>query len=441
MRLARRDRERKLRAPNGLGFVLLLGAGLLLSGAWAASPVAFDKSELDGPFLLQVNYEEEQAGQRDFMTSRSRVVRFERAGARMNMRDDTEAGASSSPLPLLAEIPIVGETASTLELDLNEGFQEIDLEEDRTGEDYYGRVERHDGRTFELLDRKMLSAIRRDSLLVFDQEARTEDGKRIVAHYYLRPYRPSPKFRPFEMKNLQHFGFYETYPRRRGNEWVLYATKFGAYEPIVFALSSSIPERYRDAVREGAYYWNRALGRTLVEVIDAPPDVRAPSAYYNVIEWIVSGEYASTSYIQTDPLTGEILHAHVFVLRETMMEGNLEEQRNHLRYIVAHETGHALGLRHNFAAHPLSTVMDYFSLAEILEIGRLIGADEEALPYDRDVMRHVYFGEPLDVNALPAFCTDGQRGCSPFPSLPPSESLGIKGSSQGDNGAPEVSRR
>ena len=53
------------------------------------------------------------------------------------------------------------------------------------------------------------------------------------------------------------------------------------YEPIVFVLSSAIPKDYRAAVRDGVLYWNRAFGRSLIRVIDAPPSVRAPSPDYN----------------------------------------------------------------------------------------------------------------------------------------------------------------
>ncbi len=200
------------------------------------------------------------------MTSRSRIVRFERNGDSLRMLDDTQRPWAGSTAPLLAKVPIRGETPQGLELDLNAGFDKIFLEEDRTGEDYYGRVERHDDRTFELLDRTSLCASRHESsLLVFDQQATSDDGKRLLVHYYLSPYRPDPEFQPFEMKDLKHFGFYETYPQRRAGKWVLYATKFGVDAPIVFALSSSIPTRYREAVRDGALYWNRALGQPLIQ--------------------------------------------------------------------------------------------------------------------------------------------------------------------------------
>jgi hypothetical protein len=415
---------------------LLLAA---LSGgghAQAVEPAHLSKAELGGRFLLQINYNEQDSRLQNFMTSRSRVVRFERQGGTLRMLDDTDAQAPAAAAPeLLAEIPIRNETADALELDLNAGFAQIDLEEDRTGEDYYGRVDHHDGRAFELFDRKTLAVSCHGPLLVFDQEARKEDGDRIVVHYYLSRYRPDPAFRPFEMTSLMHFGFYETYPQTLAGRSVLYAMKFAAHEPIVFALSSAIPARYRDAVRDGALYWNRALGKPLLRVIDAPRGVHAPSPDYNVIEWVSSGDYASTSYIQGDPLTGQILHAHVFVLRETMMDGDLDLQNDHLRYIVAHEIGHALGLRHNFGNGPVATVMDYFNSTRILHIGEDIGAGRAALPYDREVIRHVYLGEPLDVEALPAFCTDGQKGCSQFPAAPPREALGIKGDSPDDDEA------
>ena len=65
--------------------------------------------------------------------------------------------------------------------------------------------------------------------------------------------------------------------------------------------------------------------------------------------------------------------------------------------VLAHEIGHALGLRHNFAKGPASTVMNYFSFEQAVRIGReVILSGDSALDYDRQVIRYVYLGEALD---------------------------------------------
>ena len=55
-------------------------------------------------------------------------------------------------------------------------------------------------------------------MLVLKQQALTKDDQLVLVHYYLSPYRPNPTFEPFEIKNLDHFGFYETYPERQSGQ-------------------------------------------------------------------------------------------------------------------------------------------------------------------------------------------------------------------------------
>src|SRR5262245_37571165 len=127
------------------------------------------QAELGQPFLLQVSYERTIVG---FNTSRSRVVTFRREGAVLQMLDASDARGSDSPR-VLAMIPICDETRSALEVDLNEGFDRVLQEEDRTGEDYYGRIARRERDTFRLVARKAVSVSYHDATVVFDQAART----------------------------------------------------------------------------------------------------------------------------------------------------------------------------------------------------------------------------------------------------------------------------
>ncbi|HEX5419939.1 MAG TPA: hypothetical protein VFY39_08055, partial [Gammaproteobacteria bacterium] len=121
---------------------------------------------MTGRFLLQTSYQQ-MGGWQNFMTSRSRIVVFRRHGGVLRMIEVPRD--STSPPHLLATIPIRHETAKGLLLDFNAGFDKVVEEEDRTGEDYYGRAERQDYPFFRLLHRKMLSVMHDGCMLVFDQ--------------------------------------------------------------------------------------------------------------------------------------------------------------------------------------------------------------------------------------------------------------------------------
>src|SRR6476646_4386191 len=167
---------RLLRFLLGALFVTVLSSG---ARAVAVPLATLPQTELGQRFLLQVSYEQTIAG---FTTSRSRVVTFRREGAVLRMLDASNARASDS---ILATIPICDETGSALEVDLNEGFDRVYQEEDRTGEDYYGRIGRRERNAFRLVARKAVSVSYHDATVVFDQEARTVDGHRVLVHYYL----------------------------------------------------------------------------------------------------------------------------------------------------------------------------------------------------------------------------------------------------------------
>src|SRR5579863_2993174 len=198
-----------------------------------------------------------------------------------------------------------------------------------------------------------------------------------------------------------------------------------AKNPIVYYLSNDIPVKFRTPIREALLTWNKAFAAIgITDVIQVrqqpsdpawdPDDVR-----YNVVRWVVS-PYDAFAYGPSlaDPRTGEIFRANIVIDANLARFGSNEHvdvvdptrtmtaaQRSacvrsdcdygfaanqqaawaalalsmdgargfgvdppesyvdaFLRSIVLHESGHNLGLRHNFAA---STVYTHAQLHDL----------------------------------------------------------------------------
>ncbi|MFN3415231.1 MAG: zinc-dependent metalloprotease [Caldimonas sp.] len=91
-------------------------------------------------------------------------------------------------------------------------------------------------------------------------------------------------------------------------------------EPIVFWLDRNIPERYRQAVREGVLEWNRAFERIgfvgAIEARQQPEDANWDTldARHASIRWFVGIDAASArGPHHADPRTGEILDADIAI--------------------------------------------------------------------------------------------------------------------------------
>ncbi|MGA0602303.1 zinc-dependent metalloprotease [Caulobacter sp. KR2-114] len=158
-------------------------------------------------------------------------------------------------------------------------------------------------------------------------------------------------------------------------------------KPIVFYVDRSAPEPIRSALVEGASWWSQAFEAAgyvdafRVEVL--PEGVSPLDARYNVINW-VHRQSRGWSYGENifDPRTGEIIKGAVLLgsLRvrqdRLIFEGLVGADRTgtgaqddpvrvalmRIRQLGVHESGHALGLEHNFAGSAFGdreSVMDY----------------------------------------------------------------------------------
>ena len=218
-------------------------------------------------------------------------------------------------------------------------------------------------------------------------------------------------------------------------------------QPIVYYVDSAAPEPVRTALLEGARYWEPVFaaagfpGGYRVELL--PEGVDPQDVRYNVVTWVPRStrgwSYGTTV---SDPRSGEILKGHVtlgalrvrqdVLLAEGLLspyaEGEARDARvldmalARIRQLSAHEIGHTLGLRHNFAASTAdrASVMDYPApLVGIDEAGDLDLSDAYAPgcgAWDELAIRYGYgHAEPEDEAAFLAAClADMEASGVPF---------------------------
>jgi len=158
-------------------------------------------------------------------------------------------------------------------------------------------------------------------------------------------------------------------------------------KPIIFYIGPGVPERWRPYLKAGVEMWQPAFEkagfRNAILALDAPtpeqdPDWSPEDARYNVIRWLPQPFTNAMGPSVIDPRSGEILFAHVMIWPQVLeyfsnyywlMAYGIDpevkglplseaKQGQLLQYIVAHEIGHSIGLRHNHLASTAYAVGD-----------------------------------------------------------------------------------
>lgn len=159
-----------------------------------------------------------------------------------------------------------------------------------------------------------------------------------------------------------------------------------AVQPIVYYLDRGAPPPIRDALLEGARWWNQAFEaagyRNAFQVELLPEDADPLDVRYNIIQWVHRATRGwSYGNAVNDPRTGEIIKGNVtlgslrarydYLIAEGLLSpygeaGAVDPAMQklvmaRLSQLAAHEIGHTLGLLHNYvASHDGRTsVMDY----------------------------------------------------------------------------------
>lgn len=179
-------------------------------------------------------------------------------------------------------------------------------------------------------------------------------------------------------------------------------------KPLVYYVGRGIPEKWQKYVFEGIEMWQpvfekagfkNAIIAKMAPSVEEDPDFDAEDIRYSTVRWLSSTIANAYGPHVQDPRTGEILEADVRIYHNVLslirdwyfVQASPSDKRAQqlplpddligecLRYVVAHEVGHTIGMRHNFKStsyYPVESYRDkkftdkYGLEASIMDYGR-----------------------------------------------------------------------
>lgn len=457
------------------------------------SHVVIQKAALEKEFLISVNMLT-QTPTPAFQALQSRVVSFILRENKVFLIDVTKnnvvGAATNIPQTLLiAEFPILKDSADALEIDFNSGMRQIFETTDMASSPNPASAEAEyslasAGVRISYLEEVTLTSA---NALFIRQIAQIDNSNGTIpveVRYQIKPYLPDPEFVPMISPGHEKVGFFEAHPLILPDGTTrVYAMKWNEKKRIQFAISANTPVKYRSMVKKALLSWNKYLGDQAIEVVQLEDkSLTAPRFDLNILQW-ADWDSAGFAYADAhvDPRSGQVTSAQIFLpsafasndamygvrahessrpqfnikgfksarLCSTNLRNEISRREKSegisaaatekavLDFVyerIAHELGHVLGLRHNFAGNlaanydfkerknlimsyyrnmkaspgviATNSVMEYPRFEESSWTGDILQNSAGTLAYDEMAIKHLYFNTPLPKADRPLFCTD-----------------------------------
>ncbi len=456
--------------------------------------VGIEKSALNKEFLLSTNLLS-QTPTPMFSSQQSRVVTFILRSGKVYLLDVTKNNVvgtdNISQNILIAEFAVISESTEQVVIDFNDGMKQIFTVGDMFGSDDPAFAGANLKLPIAQVNISYLDEVTlKDNALLIKQVAQVlvtnEKGSEVTpveVRYQLKPYLPDAGFVPMKTPGFDKVGYFEANPLLlKDGSTRIYAMKWNEKKAIHFAISANTPLKFRALVKEALLYWNKILGENVVQVNQLEDQsITAPHFDTNIVQWTdwdAAGYAFADAHV--DPRSGEVTSAQIFfpsaftqanvpkrvrltegsrpviglrgfasarlcardILKDIDQKENVpatpeamdKAMRDYVYEVIAHEMGHVLGLRHNFAGNlaanydfkdrkaliqsyyknmkspegivDSSSVMEYSRFEESSWNGDQFQHGGKALAYDQMAMEYLYLNKPLPTVNRPLYCTD-----------------------------------